>query len=856
MKTLVDAAVRYPRRVFVVVALLVAGLGSQIPRIVIDTDPENMLPADQPARVFHNQVKKDFGLSDLIVVGMVDERDQDGVFHPRALAHLHEVTERITRIEGVVQADLMSLSTVDNVSQGAPGEVRFEWLMNEPPETREEALAIRDAAKRIPTLDGTLVSEDGKAAAIYVPIVDKSESYRIATEIEKIVEEVGGSEQWFVTGLPVAEDTFGVEMFMQMAISAPAAALVIFLVMWFFFRSFTLVLSAMVVAMATVIATMGMLIGAGFTVHIMSSMIPIFLMPIAVVDSVHILSEFADSYRKHDSRIGAVKEVMSHLFKPMLYTSLTSAAGFLSLALTPIPPVRVFGVFVAVGIGLAFLITVTFVPAYVVVLSPKRIERLRVEKQEGEGGLARALRKMGVGALAMSKPIVVVAALVVVGSIWGISRIQINDNPVRWFRSSHQIRIADRVLNEHFGGTYNAFLALEHTGDRTPEQIMSREVAGVLESARKRGVDLRAEWKKLTAAAAGQAEDERLRALARSVEERLDAADDDRADVWDEVLARIEEASSGVGFFRTPGGLMFIETLQRELDASGLVGKSGSLADIVKTVHRELRGGEQAHFTIPETRPAVAQVLLSYQSSHRPHDLLHMATPDYGKANIWLQLRSGDNQDMTRVREHVDRFLAANPPPKGVNVGWAGLTYLNVVWQDEMVAGMRDALLGGFVVVFVMMVVLFRSLVFGAFAMLPLGVTITLAYGLIGLVGKDYDMPIAVLSSLTLGLSIDFAIHFLERARDIQRQLGDWRKTMQEMFGEPGRAIARNALVIAIGFLPLLLAPLIPYNTVGVFLAAIMAVSCTVTLGLLPGALNLTQRWLPARVPVHGGKNA
>jgi predicted RND superfamily exporter protein len=61
-------------------------------------------------------------------------------------------------------------------------------------------------------------------------------------------------------------------------------------------------------------------------------------------------------------------KVMQALFQPMLFTSITSAIGFASLALTPIPPVQVFGLCVAFGILLAFLMTITFIPAYVVSL--------------------------------------------------------------------------------------------------------------------------------------------------------------------------------------------------------------------------------------------------------------------------------------------------------------------------------------------------------------------------------------------------------------------------------------------------------------------------------------------------------
>ena len=117
--------------------------------------------------------------------------------------------------------------------------------------------------------------------------------------------------------------------------------------------------------------------------------------------------------------------------------------------------------------------------------------------------------------------------------------------------------------------------------------------------------------------------------------------------------------------------------------------------------------------------------------------------------------------------------------------------------------------------------------------MIPLSVTITFIYGLIGIVGKDYDMPVAVLSSLTLGLSVDFAIHFLERARELVKKTGNWKDAARHLFQEPAMAISRNAIIISIGFTPLLFAPLVPYKTVGFFLATIMAVSWLGTLVIL-----------------------
>ena len=359
--------------IYAVLLIAVMFCAFQMRLITIDTDPENMLEEAHPARTFHNEVKQTFSMYDAIVVGVIapeeGQASQDmGIYTPEYLSAIDGVTEHVLNIDGVIARDVMSFSTVDNISQGRSGELVFSWMMATPPQTDEAARMVEASIKRLPMLYDTLASSSGKAAAIYVPIKDKNESYRIAEDIRQYIHtqsSITGSHssaelQWHITGLPVAEDQFGVEMFIQMGIAAPAAGLMIFILLFLFFRNLSLIIAPMVVAMATVIITMGALIGMGFTVHIMSSMIAIFLMPIAVVDSVHILSEFSDRYKPGQKADEVITTVVEHLFKPMLFTSLTSSAGFFSLMLTPIPPVQIFGAYIGFGILLAFVITLTF----------------------------------------------------------------------------------------------------------------------------------------------------------------------------------------------------------------------------------------------------------------------------------------------------------------------------------------------------------------------------------------------------------------------------------------------------------------------------------------------------------------
>jgi len=591
----------------------------------------------------------------------------------------------------------------------------------------------------------------------------------------------------------VAEDTFGVEMFIQMAISAPAAMAAIFLLMLLFFRKLIIVISPMIVAVVSVILTMGALVLWGLPIHIMSSMIPIFIMPIAVLDSIHIISDFFDKYQATRDRAGTMMAVMDELFDPMLYTSLTSAAGFASLALTPIPPVQVFGLFVAAGILAAWVLTVTFIPAFVMFIPARRLETFGAVHHAGrrvaapQGRLARLLQWMGAATVRRAKPILAVTAVIAVIATYGISRIHINDNPVKWFTRGHPIRVADTVLNDHFGGTYMAYLALTATEDEGGE------------------------------------------------------------------------------VFKRPDVLRWQSDLQAALQRHPAVGKSNALADIVKTVHRDLLADDvddpriDAYYRIPDTPEAVAETLIQFESSHRPQDLAHFVTVSgddaYRTGTIWLQLTSGDNRDMAEVVRAARAYMDSSPPPAALEAEWFGLTYINVIWQDKMVAGMLTAFAGSFVVVFILMTILFRSPLWGLLSMIPLTVTIVAIYGAIGLIGKDYDMPVAVLSSLTLGLAVDFAIHFLARTRRLYGRYGSWRATAPHVFGEPARAIGRNIIVIATGFTPLLLAPLMPYRTVGALMATILLVSGVAALLLLPALIRLLEKRLfrpnePARPDV------
>ncbi|MFH1875902.1 MAG: efflux RND transporter permease subunit [Candidatus Omnitrophota bacterium] len=755
LSKLTEIVTGFPKTTIAVVLIATIFFAMQFPKIKIDTDPENMLEQKQSDRVFYDKVKKEFGINDLLVVGVVDEK---GIFTSDTLKRVAKATDDILKIKGVIIEDVVSLRTSDNVTSES-GTLVVKRFMEEVPQGQKEIENLKSALYGNSFFADKIISRDGKATSIYIPIERKDQSYRISKEIERILKkELTPQQKYYLAGLPVAEDTFGNEMFVQMGITAPLAGFFIMILLFLIFRMGIAVVPPMLDAMLSVIWTMGLLIGLGFTVHIMSSMIPIFLMPIALLDDIHILSGFFDRYLTIRDKRKAIMLTMKDLYRPMFFTSITSAVGFGSLALADIPPVRVFGFFVAFGIMAAWVFTNTIVPAIIMFMNEEKLAAFLEKRQKKTSSLDKMLKAFGRFSFYRSKAILFASLIVLIIGIIGIYQVRINDNPVKWFKSYHKIRIADNIMNKLFGGTYTAYLVAE--GDK-------------------------------------------------------------------------EDA------IKRPDVMSYIDKLQNHLEGLNIVGKTSSVADIVKRINYVLHDDSKGFDVVPKTQAEIGQYLFLFSMTGDPNDLDNFLDYNSQKANIWIQMKGGDDTQMRQVEISSYNFMKDNPPPKEITVRWSGLTYINKVWQNLMVWGMLKAVLGSFLIVFLLMVLAFRSLRLGVISMLPLTIAIISAYGFVGFAGKDYDMPIAVCAALSLGMAIDFAIHYLQRFKVAYYELKDIEAANTFMAGEPYKAIMGNAIVISLGFLPLITSTLTPYVTVGTFFAILMLFSTLATLILLPAIMRL-----------------
>jgi len=230
--------------------------------------------------------------------------------------------------------------------------------------------------------------------------------------------------------------------------------------------------------------------------------------------------------------------------------------------------------------------------------------------------------------------------------------------------------------------------------------------------------------------------------------------------------------------------------------------------------------------------------------SAKPSDLDNVVDPSFKKANIWIQLKTWDARAMETVIKAVDEYKKAHPI--AMELKPAGIAYFNMIWNHEVLWDMVKGFILALIAVLLILALDFRSIKWAVIGYMPLLFTIVLIYGAVGFAGKDFDMPISVLSCLSLGMAVDFAIHFVSRFRQRMATTPDEDLTEALLWtaARPGKGIMRNAVLFAASFAVMLFAPLTPYITVGAFIVTMMLLSSVMTIIYLPALITLTQRWL------------
>jgi predicted RND superfamily exporter protein len=284
--------------------------------------------------------------------------------------------------------------------------------------------------------------------------------------------------------------------------------------------------------------------------------------------------------------------------------------------------------------------------------------------------------------------------------------------------------------------------------------------------------------------------------------------------------------------FKNPENLSLIDRMQTETEKLPKVGNSFALSDYLKRMNKVMNEDKAKFYAIPESSDMVAQYLLLYEMSGDPENLTKVVNYDYNRSNVTFQLKGDDsktiNEAMAVIKSYEDDFKA-----KGIEIKYAGSGYKALVFTDLILEGQIYSIVMSLVMVFILLSLMFKSIKVGLIGSVPIVITALISFGVMGLLDIPLSTTTALLSSIAIGIGIDYAIHFLENYKLNLLQTSNPVYALYATMGITGRAILYNAIVVISGFLVLLFSVFPPNRTLGALVSMNMFTSLIGTLSIM-----------------------
>lgn len=284
--------------------------------------------------------------------------------------------------------------------------------------------------------------------------------------------------------------------------------------------------------------------------------------------------------------------------------------------------------------------------------------------------------------------------------------------------------------------------------------------------------------------------------------------------------------------FKDPAVLELVDNLQNDLESLKMVGDTFSLADFINRMNMVMNEDREEFNTIPDSNEMIAQYLLLYEMSGDPENLTGVVDYEYQTLNLTAQLKSDDSRTIRTAIDLVETYRQEFSD-SGVEINFAGTGYKALIFSELILKGQISSLILSLLIVIVLVSFMFRNFIIGLIASVPILITTLINFGVMGLLNVPLGPTTALISSIAVGIGIDYAIHFIDRYRAYSIETGDKNKTARLTMYNTGRAIMFNAVVVISGFLALLFSMFPPNRQLGALVSLNMFSSFIGTLTIM-----------------------
>ena len=294
-----------------------------------------------------------------------------------------------------------------------------------------------------------------------------------------------------------------------------------------------------------------------------------------------------------------------------------------------------------------------------------------------------------------------------------------------------------------------------------------------------------------------------------------------------DVIVRTKEAD-GV---KSPEVLQQVARLENFLARQPEIGHAISIVDYLRLLNAAMNP-EQGR-TLPETRNAVAQYLLLYSFETENDQISQYVNYDYSAARIAARVEDVGSIEMDSLRRRIHNFVQREMAPN-LDIELTGGTLLALQRNKYMVRNLLSSFLLAFSIIFLIMVLLFRSWKIGLISIIPNVLPMLVCAGFMGWVGIRLIPSTAMTFAIAIGIAVDDTIHFLARFRQEYLECHDHKKACQITLRSTGTAMISTTVVLFIGFATLLTSNFAASSNFGIVSLVTLATAIIGDLYLLP----------------------
>jgi predicted RND superfamily exporter protein len=861
---------KYPWLITAIIFIITVFFCFQLPRAELENNNLRFVPHNDPALLTSQWIDGMFGSSFFILVGL--QRQYGTVFDADFINRIRDYTNAIEEIP--IVKSVTSLINAEYITSKEDAIVVEKLLGRDFTGTQEEIIELKRRLLSWDMYERALYSDDFTATQILIPLSINSEqaSSKLTTEyfikIRDIAHDIfDGAADVYVTGMPVIIATVNEAMNSDLKLLIPVVILVVLLILFISFRAFIPVALPLICVLISVIWSVGAMPLFGIKLSVISTVLPVILVAVGSAYGIHVVTHYllGRSTKKttdmsREEHAALVIETIMKIRKPVFLAALTTFVSFLSFCFTTVAPCKEFGYFSSFGVAAAFIVSILLIPSLLIIRGPRKIKSNENAGEENSGMSVFLADNLSTVAV-RKKSILFFAVLVVIFSVYGLSKLIIDNVMVEYFRPNTDIYLSDKFIRQQFGGS--KVISVVASADSTEIALHPDTLAAMdgLSSYLQKNVpgvgkvmgftDL---VKRINQVFNADESPDGLR-VTSSGSYGTNNSDDFGFGFGDFGFDNFgfggfdnNTAESFVSNSGADRNKVYTQTELMELfDRAGSKARAMNVNDLILELKKQINYEGASYYEIPvdpkyygkETKEELQRlianylVLLSGNISEYANDPLE---PTAVKSTV--QLRTLGMEDSHAIFREIEKYADANFPA-GVKFTMGGTTMVESSLNDQVVQTQVISMLFSIICVFIIVTLSNKSLIAGIIGIVPLSISLLLNFAVMGFTGIKLNLGTSMVAAVAVGIGIDYSIHCLEAYKREYKASGGKGDFLRRVFLSSGKAIIINAISVGAGFAVLMLSNFVMLGDLGMLIAITMFSSAFVSLTVLPALLAL-----------------